>query len=159
MIAGNHDYARIERLQNDHSELEGVVSKDDLKYEEFGWDVYDFMEPAFIDGVCYSHYFASGVMGRAIGGENPATALLNKKHTSCTQGHMHTRDFSERTLPCGRKIMGLVAGCYLDVDQEEDYAGEANKLWWRGVIMCHDVQDGQYEPEFISMKMIRDRYA
>ena len=158
LTLGNHEN-RINRAVENQAELEGVISIDDLKYEDFGWELHSFLSPVVIDGVCYAHYFMSGVMGRPIGGDNLAASLINKKHMSCTQGHIHTRDFAERTNPEGKKLIGLSAGCFLDVDQEEGYAGEANKLWWRGVVMCHDVVDGGYEPEFISMQQIRNRYG
>jgi hypothetical protein len=45
------------------------------------------------------------------------------------------------------------------VDQHEDYAGEANKMWWKGLAMLHDVENGEFEPEFINIKQLRKQYA
>lgn len=157
LTLGNHEH-RISRATEDRAELEGTISIDDLQYQHFGWEVIDFLRPITVDGVCYAHYFTSGVMGRAISGEHPAYSLLTKMHQSCIQGHTHIRDFAERTTAQGKKISAIVCGCYLDIDQWEHYAGEANKMWWRGVIILHDVEDGEFEPEFISMKQIRARY-
>ena len=72
--------------------LEGIISMEDLEYEKFGWSVYPFLDRIDIDGIVYSHYFISGVLGKAIGGENPAASILNKQHMSCTSGHTHTYD-------------------------------------------------------------------
>lgn len=155
---GNHEH-RISKVSESSPNLDGVVSKDDLQLESFGWIVHDFLKPVTIDGVTYSHYFSSGVMGRPIGGEHPAHALITKKLQSCVMGHTHTRDMCERTAADGRRLQSLVVGCYLDEDQWEDYAGEANKLWWKGVVVLHDVHNGQFEPEWINIKMIKDKYA
>lgn len=154
---GNH-CERINRAANLSPELDGTLKISDLQYEKFGWDVIPFLEPVMINGVAFSHYFPRGVMGRAISGENPALALINKLHTSCVQGHSHIRDFSERTTVEGKRLQGLVVGCFLDEDQHEAYAGEANKMWWRGVVMLHDVDEGSFEPEFISVKQLRRMY-
>lgn len=158
LTTGNHE-ARISRAVESQAELEGTISVEDLRYKDFGWTVIPYLEPLILEGVAFCHYFSSGVMGKAIGGEHQAHSLIMKKHMSCVQGHTHTRDFCERVTADGRRIMSLVVGCYLDEDQHEDYAGEANKLWWRGVVMLHDVQDGQFEPEFISVKKIKESYA
>lgn len=154
---GNHEQ-RISRVSESQPNLDGVVSLEDLGLKEYGYKVHPFLTPVNIDGVTYSHYFTSGVMGRPVGGEHPAHALITKKLTSCVMGHTHTRDFCERTDANGKRIQSLVVGCYLDTDQHEDYAGEANKLWWRGVVLLHDVNDGMFEPEWISMKMLKERY-
>ena len=155
---GNHE-ARINRVVELQAELEGTISIEDLKYEEFGWKVIPFLEPLVIEGVAFSHYFIGGVMGRAIGGEHPAYSLITKQLQSCVQGHSHLRDFCERTTADGRRIQGLTVGCYLDTDQHENYAGEANKMWWKGLVMLHDVHNGQFEPEFISMKQLKEKYS
>lgn len=157
LTLGNHEY-RINRAVELQPELEGTISIDDLQYDHFGWSVVDYMEPVLIDGVCYSHFFTSGVMGRPISGEHPGYSLITKRLQSCVQGHVHTRDFCERTTATGKKLIGLVVGCYLDKDQYEAYAGEANKMWWKGVVILHDVQDGSFEPEWINIDQVKERY-
>lgn len=157
LTLGNHEN-RINRATNLQPELDGVITTGDLKYEEFGWDVYDFLQPVEINGVWFSHYFTTGIMGKAISGEHPAHKLIMTQHKSCVQGHSHTRDFCERTAIDGSRVSGLIVGCFLDLDQHEDYAGPANEIWWRGVVMLHDVENGVYEPEFISMKQLRKMY-
>jgi hypothetical protein len=157
LTIGNHEQ-RINRAVESQPELEGTISIEDLKYEEFGWTVIPFLEPLVIESIAFSHYFIGGVMGRAISGEHPAYSLITKQLQSCIQGHSHLRDFCERTTADGRRIMGLTVGCYLDTDQKEAYAGEANKMWWKGVVILNDVHNGQFEPEFVSIKQLRERY-
>lgn len=158
LTLGNHEN-RINRATQDDPVLEGTIGVEDLQYEKFGWKVHPFLEPAIIDGICYSHYHTSGIMGRPISGEYPAVTMIKKQYTSCVAGHSHTIDFGERTDPTGKRLQGLVVGCYLDEDQWEDYAGQANKMWWKGVCMLHRVEDGQYDLEFVSIRRMKEMYS
>lgn len=158
LTLGNHEH-RINRVCELHPELDGTLNTDDLGYAEYGFTVHPYTKPVFIDGIAYCHHFSSGVMGRPISGEHPAHALITKMHMSCVQGHSHIRDFCERTGADGRRVQGLVVGCYLDEDQWEDYAGEANNMWWKGLIMLHNVENGEFEPEFINVKQLRKLYG
>lgn len=155
-LLGNHEH-RIERATDSTPELHGTISSKDLGAEQFGWVEHPFLNNVTLDGVTYSHYFTSGVMGRPIGGEYPAASLLKKKFVSCTAGHNHLRDFCERTRVDGQKILGLSTGCHFD--HWEDWAGDANTMYWRGVVLCKNVVNGYYNPEFIDIKEIEDRYG
>ena len=158
-LMGNHE-ERILRAVNAQPELDGFLDIDDLEvdrwYDEFV--PYEGNTPGVIcvDGVHYAHYFVSGVMGRPVGGIHPAASLLAKQNETCTSGHVHILDFSERTTVAGRKIFGLVAGVF--VDYKVDWAGVVNKLWWPGVIIKRNVEGGQYDPEFVSLERLKQEY-
>lgn len=159
-LHGNHEH-RITRAINSSPELEGAISLDDLQETSY-YDVvvpYNGNSPGFInlDGINYAHYFVSGVMGRPIGGEHPGYQLLTKEFQSCTQGHIHTADFCMRTNAEGKKIFGCVVGVYQDWDAP--FAGEANKLWWRGVIVKRNVDNGVYDIQFISLNTLKKVYG
>jgi len=159
-MEGNHDH-RIKRAVNERPELDGAVSFDHLRLN----DTYDYVGeyegnyPSIhsVDGVHYAHFFVSGVMGRPVGGEHPAYSLLTKEFVSCTCGHIHTADFAMRTTVDGRKILGCVAGVFQDYSSE--WAGEINKLWWRGVVVKRNVESGVYDPQFISIDQLRREYG
>lgn len=159
MLEGNHEH-RISRAANTSAELDGVLSLRDLQYEDFGWEVipYDGATPGVLhlDGVNYAHYFPSGVMGRPIGGVNPAYQLCTKYGVSCTQGHIHTFAFyhrGNRQAECN----GCVVGVYQDY--RSDYAGVANDMWWKGVVLKTNVEDGLYDLQQISLNSIKKAYA
>lgn len=158
LTLGNHE-SRINRVTEMQAELDGTISVKDLQYEKFGWKVFPYGTPVVRNGVSFCHHFSSGVMGRPISGEHPAYSLVTKMYMSCVAGHSHIRDFCERTAADGRRILGLVVGCYLDSDQHENYAGEANKMWWKGLVMLNDVENGEFEPEFININQLRRKYA
>jgi len=158
MCLGNHEN-RINRVVESSPELEGTLSIEDLNYAKYGYNVVPFMSPVDIDGILYSHYFVTGIMGKPISGLHPAHSLLQKKFQSCTQGHSHLLDYKVLTTGAGNKIQGLTVGCYLETDQYESYAGdEANAMWWRGVVIKHITSDG-YDPEFISIERLEKLYG
>ena len=161
MLEGNHEH-RIDRaIGADAAQLEGIVSLGDLQFREYGWEFvpYNGSSPGVLelDGVAYAHYFTSGVMGRPISGVHPAYQLLVKEYMSCTQGHVHTTDYCVRTNAVGRMLHGLVSGCY--IEHHHDYAGEANGMWWRGVIVKDNVKNGSYDPRWVSLDTLREVYS
>lgn len=159
-LHGNHEQ-RIGRVIASATEFQGIVSYDDLQEKHYYDEVipYDGCTPGIYncDGISYAHYHTSGVMGRAISGEHPAYQLITKKFGSCTQGHVHTADLSIRTNKDSRKILGCVVGVYQDYIS--DWAGVINNLWWRGVVVKRNVEDGVYDPEFISLDRIKKEYS
>lgn len=160
ILEGNHEH-RIEKAINIQPELEGAISSNDLQYERFydEYVKYNGRSPGVrvLDGIHYAHFFISGVLGRSIGGVHPAFSILGKAHASATAGDLHLLSYEVQTGVGGRRLQGLVAGCYQDYDA--DWAGEANRLWWRGVIVKRNVSNGNYDPEFISMERIKRAYS
>lgn len=152
---GNHE-ERIDRAAEAAAELEGTISKDDIKFKEYGWETYEFMEIVAVDGIHYSHYFPTGVSGRPIGGENAAASLLRKQYVSCVAGHSHLYDYAERTRADGVKINGLVAGWY--GTHRMGYAAATDHMWWAGVTMLDDVKAGDYDLRRISIQRILKDY-
>lgn len=159
-LEGNHEN-RIKRALENDPHLKGAISFSDLDLNPYYHEVveYEGMTPSIytIDGIAYAHFFISGVMGRAIGGEHPASSLIDKNHMSSTCAHSHTLDFAVKTKVGGQKLMGLVAGCAQDY--RAPWAGSSNDLWWSGVIVKRNVCDGVYDPQFISLDALRKEYG
>lgn len=159
-LIGNHEQ-RIEKAIELQPELENTIGFKDLKLEDYYDDIvyYKGGTPGTIevDGITYSHYLISGVLGRPIGGEHTAYSMVSKMFSSCTVGHSHTFDYCVRNRPDGSKVMGLVAGVFQDYDSA--YAGEGNKLWHRGVIVKRNVDRGAYDLETVSIDRLRGEYA
>lgn len=158
MCLGNHD-ARITTAAEKDPMLHGTISTDDLKFQEFGWEVYPFLTPVRVDGIVYVHYAVSGVMGRPSGGKNHGRTLINNGHLSTTVGHSHLFDYSEATNIMGETVAGMCCGVF--TDEEMSYAGvQPGAMWWRGVVhkKCVDGVGG-YEFEKISIEELRERYG
>lgn len=153
LTLGNH-CNRINRATNDDPKLDGLISVADLGYEEYGWEVHPFLDVVVIDGVAYSHYFTTGVMGRPA---TTASALLSKKHQSCIAGHQQGRQISSAFKADGSPITCIIAGsCY---EHDEPYMGPQGNKHWRGLIVLHDVHDGSFDEMFVSLKYIKEKYA
>lgn len=150
---GNHEWRAV-RATEDDAQLEGLISLDDLAYAEFGWQVHPFLEVVNIDGVNYSHFFANPMTGRAYSGEN-VTTRLKTIGASFTMGHQQGLLIGMRYV-MGRSQHALVAGsCYL---HEEDYKGPQGNAHWRGMVVCHQVDNGSYDILTVSLDYLCRRY-
>ncbi len=151
MLLGNHEN-RIARAINDDPKLEGLISYKDLPYDD--WEVHDFLKPVFIDGIAYSHYFPTGVMGRAA---TTASAMVSKLHMSCIAGHQQGKQVAYGKRPDGSTITCIIAGsCY---EHDEDYLGPQGNNHFRGILMAYDVQNGSFDEHFVSLKYLKEHYA
>ena len=159
-LIGNHEQ-RISRAIELSPELEGAISLQDLDLNSYYGEVVDYEGSTpgtiAIDGITYAHYLTSGVAGRPISGEHLAHSLLTKKFTSCTVGHNHTFDYCIRTSANRKKIMGLCAGVYQE--HFSSFAGEANHLWHRGVVIKRNVENGMYDLEWVSIERLKKAYG
>lgn len=153
LTLGNHE-DRINRAIQKQPELEGVISIDNLSYEKFGWEVYPFLQPVEVDGIAYCHYFHNKLSRTP----HPNSKLmLAREHRSCTQGHVQTLDYDVQYGGDGKALHGIRAGaCYT---HDEVYKGPQGNIHWRGVILKHNVKDGEYDPEFISLRGLKERYG
>jgi hypothetical protein len=153
MTLGNHEN-RINKAVHNDAKLEGVLSVKDLNYEKYGWEVHDFLDVVVIDGVAYSHYFTSGVLGRPC---TSAAAQLNKKHMSCIAGHQQGLQIATGHRADGTRLTSIIAGsCYL---HNEDYMGPQGNKHWRGILMLHEVNDGEFDLMPVSLGYLEKRYG
>jgi len=153
---GNHE-TRITRLIEEEPRFEGVISLDDLRSAELGWQQIPFLEMYERAGCNFSHYFTSGVMSRPIGGMHQAASLVTKRFGTCIQGHSHIFDHSVRTDASGRHLHGVVVGCYLE--HEEAWAGPANAMWQKGIAVLHNAKYGDFDLEWWGLDRIKAKYS
>jgi len=72
-------------------------------------------------------------------------------------GHEQGRRYSDRPLPNGRTVHGIVVGsCYLGT---EAYRGPQAVNEWRGTVVLHDVKDGDCDPMFLRMRWLCKEYT
>lgn len=144
---GNHE----ERLLR-FPELRSLIGIGDL-FDGTGWEVYDYLEPFIVGGVMFVHYAANPLSGRPYGGT--AEYRLNKMKSSFSQGHEQTFKYAMEYLNNGTAISSLVGGsCYL---HDEPYKGPQGNNHFRGAFMLHDVKDGIYDLEQMSVgRMMRE---
>lgn len=154
MLLGNHEH-RISRAVNDDSKLDGVLSVDDLGYSNCGWRVVPFLDVDVIDGIAYSHFFTTGLMGRPV---TTAQACLSKKHQSCIQGHQQGLQIATSHRGDGTRLTAIIAGsCY---EHSESYMSQQGNNHWRGFLMLHDVQpNGEFDLMPVSLSYINKKYG
>lgn len=149
-LMGNHEN-RINRAVNDDAKLEGTIGVQDCNLDD--WIVHDFLDVAIIGGIAFSHYFVTGVAGRPA---STASAQLNKKHMSCIAGHQQGLQIATAHRADGQRLTSIIAGsCY---EHDEDYLGAQGNKHWRGFMMLHEVNDGQFDLMPVSLDYLNKKY-
>ena len=153
LTLGNHE-DRISRVIESDPKWDGVVSLKDLKYEEFGWEVVPYLQPIIIDGVCYCHYYPSGQMGRPT---TSARAIMQKMHMSCIAGHQQGRDIAYGKRADGKNITTMIAGSFYL--HNESYLSPMTNQHWRGIVVLHEVHEGQFDEMMVSISYLKKKYG
>lgn len=152
LTLGNHEN-RINRAVNNNPTLEGLISVKDLDYDK-DWEVYGFLQPVFISGVGFSHYWPVGAMGRPAG---TASAIINKLHMSCVAGHQQGKQIAYGKRADGKPICAIIAGSYYLHD--EDYMDQLSNRHWRGLVVLNDVKDGGFDEMLLSIEYLERKYG
>jgi len=152
---GNHE-ERIMRHVNANPELDGFLSYENLRLKDMGWEFYDFLEPVVVNGVAYCHYMANPMSGKPYGGQ--AMNILKNVGESFSCGHAQKLDVATRFLPAsGQQQWGLIAGAYYE--HNEDYKGHQGNKHWRGLVVKHGVENGSYNPMFVDLDYLKERFG
>lgn len=152
LTLGNHEN-RINRAINNDPKLEGLISTADLAYEDFGWTVHDFLDVITLQGISFSHYFATGAMGRP---STSASAQLNRQHTSCIAGHQQGLQIATGKRADGSLLTSIIAGSFYLHDEE--YLGKQGNVHWRGALMLHGCENGQFDLNLLPMRYLQEKY-
>lgn len=151
---GNHE-ERLLRFVNNNPVLHGLIGYDLFDFERWGIHVHDFLKPVEIDGIFYCHYFSNPKNGRPIGGM--IETRLKTIGTSFTQGHMQGFQYGELERPTGKVDHGMIAGSFYA--HREGYRGHQGNGHWQGIVMKHEVLDGQYDLMKVSLGYLKRKYG
>lgn len=153
LTLGNHE-SRLDRAIEKDRKLEGTLSISDLSYEEFGWEVIPFLKPVKIDGIFYSHYFCSGVMGRAF---TSADRMVKVLHSSCVMGHVQDAGICiSQKRADGSPLLGLFTG--LSTIYSEDYLNPQTNMSLRQIWELNDIRNGFAIPTAIPLDYLIKEY-
>lgn len=150
-LLGNHEN-RIDRAINNNPMLEGLLSTKDLCYEN-DWEVHAFLQPVFISGVGFNHYWPVGAMGRPA---SSASVIINKLHMSCVAGHQQGKQIAYGKRADGRALCAIIAGSYYLHD--EHYMDQLSNRHWRGLVVLNDVKDGCFDEMLLSIEYLERKY-
>lgn len=153
LTLGNHE-ERILRAVEAEPILEGKLSYADLGYEDFGWEVHEYLEPVTINGVTYCHYLPSGPNNRPI---TTARMLIQKFHQSCFCGHQQGRDIAYARRADGRTITAIICGSFYL--HKEKYLGPVAGNHWNGIYVLHEVNDGAFDEMAVSIGYLKRKYG
>lgn len=153
LTLGNHE-ERINKAINKDAKLDGLISINDLEYEEWGWEVIPFKQPIVIDGVAYVHYLPTGQRGMPC---STANAQLNKAHMSIVTGHQQGLQIAMGKSADGGRITSVIAGsCY---EHDEKYMGPHENNHWRGALMLHNIDNGDFDLVPVPLRYIKEKHA
>jgi hypothetical protein len=151
-LDGNHD-DRITRATEDDAVLDGALTLEDRNLAKHGFQVHPFLEVVDLDGIKYAHYFVNNASGRPLSGM--IETRIKNVGCSFTMGHQQGLKMGMLETISGRR-RGLIAGsCYLD---DMDYRGPQGRSEWRGIIICHEVSDGDYCLMEVSLAWLCQKY-
>lgn len=151
---GNHEDRIIRAINRNPTQLGNLISLDDLRYEEYGWQVVPYLQPVLIGGVAFCHFFPSGPMGRPI---TTAASLLRKMHMSCFAGHLQGRDIAYAKRADGSNLTAIISGSFYQ--HNENYLSPFTNCHWRGMWMLNEVTDGRYDEMAVSINFLKRRYG
>lgn len=155
---GNHS-DHLDRLVRESPRLRGTWGGDPFGYERLGWEVVPYLKPITIEGVQFCHFFPRGPNGKVTQshrGAPTALAMIKREMRSCVAGHMQGLDTaiyhtSDRTL------RGIIAGsCYLHM---EPYRTPMQATEWHGVLVLHELYDGNFDVMEVSLDYLRRKYG
>ena len=150
---GNHEN-RIDRYVEDNPELKGTIGTELLPLEEYGWEVYDFLQPIEIGGIYFVHYLANPMSGKPYSGT--ASSILKTVGKSFVVGHKQVLDITIRPTIDGKQQIGIINGaCY---SHDESYKGYQGNNHFRGLTVLHEVKDGFGLPSFVSLDYMKEKY-
>ncbi len=153
-LMGNHE-DRGNRVTQIDPMLHGTIDiVTDLGLRDYWDEVHDFMKVVVINGVSFSHYFGTGPMGRACA---TAQQQLNKMHMSCISGHQPGRQTFTAKAADGRLLTSIIAGS--SYDYTLDYMGPQGNKHWRGIIMLHNMINGEFDEVYIPTEYLKQKYG
>lgn len=160
---GNHEH-RIKKALAHDPRLEGQkygISFKHLQTDYWFDEYHEYVNSApslhSYDGVLYGHYVSTGNFGSAMSTKHHGYSLTEKLACSATVGHSHKFHYFRKADARPTPINGLVAGCFKGKD--ENWAGQANVEWSKGVVVKRELENGDYDLQWVSMKALERTYG
>jgi hypothetical protein len=156
--SGNHSATvRINRFLEDNPHLEGMLVDDTVEFlEDYGWEVYPFLEVVNIEGIRVSHYIVNphSLRGNPLAGA--IDTMLKNAGFSFIMGHQQTLKLGKHYLSDGSCRLGIVAGAFYQHD--EKYMSPQGNKHWRGCLMLNELRDGAADICELSIEYLMKNY-
>ena len=160
---GNHEN-RIKKAIAHDPRLEGQkygISfghlQTDYWYDEY--HEYSNSAPTLADylGVTFGHYVSTGAYGSAMSTKHHGYSLIERLNCSVTVGHSHKFSYYHKAESRPYPVNGLVAGCFKGAN--ESWAGQANNEWRKGLCIKRELENGDYDLTWYSLKALMRDYG
>lgn len=155
-VMGNHEN-RLHRFIENQPVLKGCFDLDSFIKKQ-GWSVNQFLDPLWVQNICFMHYMPNAMSGRAVGGsiENK----LNKFPHSFVHGHQQQYQYGRRQNLQGEAHFGVCAGSFYMHD--EAYRGACNTeirgfVHLKSFVNRYDKPD--HDVEFVSLERLLSCYG
>ena len=158
MIRGNHEN-RITRAIEQEPWLEGAISQEHFNDKALGWEVVPFLKPIKIGGILFCHYFcrgSNGTVAQTRRGSPSAKAQVVREGCSAIAGHKQGLDVHIQPTGDGMR-RGIIAGSFYQHDEE--YMSPQGQNHWRGILLLHDVYQGEFDLCEVSLAHLKRRYS
>ncbi len=157
---GNH-CEREDRYEFDHPELTGTIPKSHEYLQKQGWECYPYLKPVTIDGVSYCHIHPRTMGGKVTTsslrfGAPDAKTMVRANMCSVTAGHSPGVQYHVQAVG-SRLYHGLILGS--TYKHNESFMSPVGNSYWRGCVMKNRVRNGQYDPCFISLGYLKEKYG
>jgi hypothetical protein len=149
-LLGNHEQ-RIERAIEADRKLDGTIGYHDFNLKANGWEVKPFLKVVTIGGVEFSHFFASGVKGKAV---SSAPALMRLRQGSAIMGHNQDFQIATHNL---KHQMAIMAGAFYQ--HKETYLPLQAQDHRRHILMLSEVKGGVFDLMMVSLEFLRSRFG
>jgi hypothetical protein len=155
---GNHDY-RVERFLDAEPRWRNSFVTPREVMKDRGWQVVPYLKPVVVDGVAYCHLFCrapSGLVTSTKFGAPSAKAQVQREMRSCIAGHKPGLDTHIQPLDA-KQIRGVIAGSFYR--HKIDYQTPQGAAHWRGVLMLHEVHQGNFDIMEVSINYLKRKYG
>lgn len=160
-LEGNHEY-RAWRYISGLPELQGVVPTTDfVGAAEDGWEIYNYKEYTYHEGIAFCHVPMSPLSNTPLSGKYMSFRILEGQQQTTVYGHNHrleVNSLKRNGEDGGRLIFSIGCGCYFDYDPEYIRGNEGQLNWWRGLLLLHHVAPGEVDIQTYSITRIKNEY-
>jgi hypothetical protein len=160
-LEGNHEN-RVKRYLHEAPELVGFIPSTDLcNATNDGWEIVEYKNYTFHEGIAFTHIPMNPRMNSPIGGKYTAHRALEGQQQSIVYGHTHelnVESVRRNDLSGGRTLYAIGTGCYFDYDPDYIRGNEPQLNWWRGIVLLHHIADGEVDIETMSIDRIKQDY-
>lgn len=167
---GNHDL-RLDLFLMENRHLAGLFPESLFAEHRLGWEIpgrkrnwkpgdpTGFLHPWEWNGVLFSHYFAVGPKGDVTNGKNGCpSAVEQAKRLGRSSVAGHRQGVQYACYPrIDKRHHALILGSAYEYHQP--YKTPQGTAYFRGCALLHDVEDGDFDLELISLRRLLRRYG